>query len=73
VQEEVQPESGERRKLGARLFHGCDYNAFGNKAVALQSLFGLKRLKRFWFLGTFIGVEGKMTKLPNFPNSCGGQ
>jgi hypothetical protein len=37
-------------KLGDRLFHGCDFNASGKKAVSLESLAGLRCLKSFVLL-----------------------
>ena len=46
VQEGIQPGNGEGWRLGARLFHGCDFNASGKQAVALHSLRSFESLKR---------------------------
>ena len=46
----VDAENGSWWKVGNRLFHGCDFNAFLKKAVLLESLVGLGCLKSFILL-----------------------
>ena len=47
MMEGVRTGSGDGRKIGFKLNHGCDFNTSGKKAVSLEILVGLAGLKSF--------------------------